>query len=581
MFFNYESDAECAACGPRCRHGYMPPQTPEYARIARCHASLNHLQSSIFCTWGKMVERGESPLELTKWLVEIARVLPQPVASETLLYETAIDCLNDAACKCIRDCGGTIPPLKHGAAIVRLLQATHAAAHQGRDCAATISAVLEALQPNSEALHYLLLNVILFAPCIDGAEPHARIVDAVLQHGGPAQWENTIGALSCVLRAAKAPEILIPRLFERRLTSYLLPPCKFDALGDVNTYCNPDGARYWKRKCTHFVDALLPMVVTPFNAYALLFGRVDELPFSSFERSAELLHSRAPRRKFAAAEAQCAASKLLSLLLQGPTALAKAQQVVEALPRLFPADLVSEIPAKGQLYGYASLPVQLALAGSGVVAVNFTLRSDLFSGDFLDSKLKLALLLRHYGVVLCPVVERQCFYRLLITVITSREADAPYRFMELCKGDVMQRGPSIARFMRLALRTMYLYNCGDTTTAATVLATVAGLNREMCRVAEAARPLTLPFALRMYPHYPRSCTDAIMAFVHCLRSPKTGLPCLPAEMVLRILESAASVPWFGSNPGPSADGEQFPVNDEEIRLLQHHAFFPPGHIRAV
>lgn len=573
MFFDYDSDVGCACCQNRCLHGYLPPLDQAYATIARCHVSLAHLQSTIHTTWLHQVEaNGAVPVELTRWLVEIAKMLPRPVAPVTRLYEAAITTLNAPVCAELASCGAKLPPGEHSEAAVNLVRAVQLASQRMQPCSEAVRVFVQAVGPNDEIMHYLLLNVLIFGACIPETERHVELVEAVLGKE-VLPWRGLdAGAVCCVLRGSRAPAAILRALVQRGITSFALPPWKFESMCNANTFCNPDGTLHLPINLgPQPGGGQFPAIGLPFNAYAILFRRVDTLDFRQFVAAALVLHEHAPTKDFAPGELEVAAVELLGILLQRPRSLKRSKRVLDALRQIFPLVLLPLLPCESLLYSGAGLAMQMALATKGVVAERCTSKWDFFTGDFLDIKLKTALVLAHSGVTLGPAFEQDPFYRLLIEVITGTQSDAPWRFLQLCleRQDAVRNLP---QFTKLALRIMYLYNKGETASAPMVLESVGGFG--MRGAVAATAPLCSKFSHMRFRAYPLSCRGAIWAFLLAVR--RAGLPRLPTEVLLAILERAPSAAAFGTCRGPSAAGERFPMTDVEIQLLATRGFFDAG-----
>ena len=574
MFFDYESEASCAACSGRCTQGYLPPQNPVYAKIARCHVSLLHLQSAIHKTWVAHVESGGAvPDELTAWLVEMARVLPRPVATIVRLYEAAVTALNATVVTSLAAHGAVLPASNHAGMAVELLKAVQLACLRGNPCAHAVRAFVVAVRPNTQTMEYLLLNALLFGACVTNVEAHLELLGAILDQPARECWAHTKGAVTCALRWSTAPARVLQLLFSFGIIDYSLPPARFDALSDAGSFSNSEAAFgylvRWRPRSADMVDIFAPAVKTPYTAYAILYRRVNSLAFADFLQVALMLHEQTMPKELACGEENSVAAELLEILLNRPATIVRAMRVLHKLDDMFPRALRHHIPIRPLLYSRAGFPMQIALAACGVNAERCTLRWDFFTGDFLDIKLKAALVLAHYGVMLAPAYEQDPFYRLLINVITSRHSDAPWRFLQLCT-ERRNEVHNLPQFTELALRIMYLYNKSETASAPAVLDSIRSFG--MDAVVRATVPLCTRFSLLRFNIYPHSCQLAINAFLCCLRRPGL-LPYLPAEVILHILEAAPSASAFGRCLGPSDPGERFPLVGLEIELLGNRGVF--------
>lgn len=565
-FFDYESDQACKACAGRCRHGYLPPADPSYARVAVCHGSLNLLHAAIHQAWTLDVEQGCNPREKTAWLVEIAHVLRGPAASVSRLYACAIENINPDVLMTLHACGAQVAPEDRHALARSMLRTLHLAQHRPSTagCTALVRAFVETLNPPDSIMHSVLLCAVSFGACSADWRRHLALIAAVLGPVPQQWWSTAVGQVVCALRWSRRPSLLIEFFGSKGMGSTAAPSWEFEAARRSDALCHRgimgivplglDG-------CTSMRDVAVPQASVPFHTYAILFSRIAKLPMHEVVQTAQMLHRREPARSDLAEELRCSARTLFELLLRNTRTLECAGCVLSAVPKIFPPELLKFIPSDAELYSLSPLMMQVALARHGVSAADFELRMQLNSPQFAEIRLKVALVLAQAGAAIQP--HDPCWQRWMIETVASKEADAVTRFLALCDYGAGQPSPlpNEPRFAELAVRTMLLYNQGLPTPKL-----VDFMERMRFKEATASAKLWCrPYSHLRHAKYPRSCRTAVETFILALRRRQDAVT-LPKEMVLAVLEAAYPLS-FGRCTGPWEPTEQFPLTTVELEVL--------------
>lgn len=560
-FFDYITASECRKCSSPCR--YTRPRDPAYARIAVCCSSLNLLSAALFRAWTVDVEAGLPSPQITRWLVEIAKVSAPASMTLTHLFKCAIQNMNvDVLLELQRE----TQSIRHTSQIPlasALLHAMHVGLHQGM-CVSRVRRVvelfIEIMRPPERVMHGLVLNVLAFACCVDDPTEHLSMLETVLGSTPRDWWVTLDGGIACALRWARLPSHLIGAFQERGIVSLALPSWEFEELFVGSAACHhavQSTHPFVTNRCVENSGLSVPSAPAPFHLYAILYGRISVLNFTEVARCAELLHGN--NGALADAEQQRAAAVLLDTLFLHVKSLEMAETVLSHIGQLFPPALRRYLPPPERLGIDQPVIIQLALVRMGVSAEGALFCMSLTGPSFVEIRLKMALTLALAGADIEPPVAT--FNRWLVEVASNGVPDAVQRFISLCDyGSEASPFPNCPRFAEMALRSLLLYNMGVPDRR------LPGLMDRLRfgRAAALARLWTRPFSIYSFHEYPVTCRTAVMAFLLAAR--RTQRPWVPVEILLRVLESAAGPLHLGRCRGPWEPGEAFPLTSVELNV---------------
>lgn len=559
-FFDYESNSVCRKCSSPCR--YTRPRDPAYARVAVCCSSLNCLTSALFRSWSADVEDGLDSPQMTRWLVEVARVFAPASLTMTHLLKIAIERMNPGVLTEIQRHTHSMRHTNQVALASTLLKAIHSSLHHGMSfpqMQRVLGIFIEMIRPSERVMHGLVLNVLSFQCCIEDADQHLSMLETVLGHTQRDWWATLDGGIACALRWAGSPSDLITAFRSRGMQSVALPAWEFEALFAGSAVCHQKmqfSRPFTFNRCVETSGLSVPLAQVPFHLHAILFARVSVLKFAEFKRCADLLHHEdAP---MANAERRRTVETLLQTLFGAVNSLELADRVLGCIHQLFPSALLAYLPPFEQMGIDQPVLVQLALVRRGVSARHARLCMALTGEAFVEIRLKMALTLALAGAQIEP--PEACHNRWLVHVASGGEADAVSRFLALCDyGDDGPPFPQCPSFAALALRSLLLYRMG------TPDSRLPALMRQLrfSRAAELGDLWTLPFRFYSFHLYPTSCKSAIVAVLLAIRR-RRDLPRLPPEILLHLLESAGCPLHLGRCLGPWELGEDFPLSSVEL-----------------
>ena len=559
-FFDYESNSECRKCSTPCR--YTRPRDPAYARVAVCCSSLNLLASALFRSWSADVEDGLHSAEMTRWLVEVARVFAPASLTVTHLLKIAIEQMNPGALLELQRHTYSMRHTNQVALASTLLQAIHSSLHQGTSFARVqrvLEIFIEMMSPSERVMHGLVLNVLSFNCCVSNADEHRSMVETVLGKKRRDWWATLDGGIACALRWARSPSGLIRAFQSRGMQSVALPAWEFESLFSGSAICH-QGVQFSRpfvaNRCVETSGLSVPLAQVPFHLHAILFSRVSKLEFAEFRRCADLLHREdAPMPD---TERRRAVETLLQTLFGAVTSLELADRVLGCIEHLFPCALLPYVPPFETMGVDQPVLIQLALIRRGVSARQSRLCMTLTGEAFVEIRLKIALTLALAGAQIEP--PEACHNRWLVQVASDSEADAVSRFVALCEnGDNGPPFPQCPTFAALALRSLLLYRMG---TPDPRLPTIMRRLR-FSRAAELGDLWTSPFRCCSYHRYPTSCKSAIAAVLLALHR-RRDPPRLPPEILLHLFECAGGPLHLGRCLGPWDMGEDFPLSSVEL-----------------
>lgn len=559
-FFDYESNSGCRKCSTPCR--YTRPQDPAYARVAVCCSSLNFLTSALFRSWSADVEDGLHSAQMTRWLVEVARVFAPASLTVTHLLKIAIERMNPDVLVELQRHTYSMRHTNQVALASTLLQAIHSSLHQGMSFARVrrvLGIFIEMMRPSERVMHGLVLNVLSFNCCVSNSVEHISMLETVLGEKRRDWWDALDGGIACALRWARSPSGLIAAFRRRSIQSVALPSWEFESLFSGSAICH-QGVQFSRpfvaNRCVETSGLSVPLAQVPFHLHAILFNRVSVLEFAEFRRCAELLDGEdAPMPDV---ERRRAVETLLQTLFGAVNSLELADRVLGCLHQLFPSALLSYVPPFETMGVDQPVLIQLALIRRGFSARQSRLCMSLTGEAFVEIRLKIALTLALAGAQIEP--PEACYNRWLVQVASGSEADAVSRFIALCNnGEDGPPFPQCPVFAALALRSLLLYRMGRPDRRLPAIMRRLRLSR----AAELGDLWTSPFRVYSYHRYPTSCKSAIAAVLLALRR-RRDLPRLPPEIVLHLLECAGGPLHLGRCLGPWETGEDFPLTSVEL-----------------
>jgi hypothetical protein len=565
-FFDYGSSARCLKCNNPCN--YTAPRDPAYARIAVCCSSLNLLATAILRAWTATVESGRSSPQMTRWLVEIARVFkPVSIRIEHLLT-CAFDNLNQLALLELQHETGLMRHGNQNAIAATVLRALHLGLHRGaciEKAKTVLRLFLKIMAPPERVMHGLVWTVIAFSCCIPNPDQHRALLEVVLGPSRSAWWMSLRGGIACALRWGDSPSQLMNAFQSRGIDSLALPSWEFDALSEGSAVCHnrlQTAYPFFPNMCNTTTGLSVPLAPAPYHVYGILYSRVSSMRHSEFKLCAGTLHACTVSASLADHEMQRATMELLSTLFRSVSTLKCAETVISCLGEVFPPALRAHLPPADSLGINQPVLIQLALVKQGVSAAKVCLGISLSGTAFLEIRLKLALVLAQAGAAIQP--HEACWNRWAVETAAQEAPDSIQRFLALCDyGEDGSPFPKCPDFASLAVRCLLLYNMGSPNTKLPRLMRGLGFGD----AAELAGLWTDRFSILSYCRYPVSCCEAVLTFIMAVRRVGVSLPHLPAELVLAILEAGAGPLHFGRCKGPWESGESFPVSSVELGVL--------------